>query len=361
VAEIKDVIVVGGGQAGLVSGYFLNRHNLDYAVLDANKEAGGSWQHYYENLKLFSPARYGELPGLQFPGDPSHYPTRYEVIDYLKQYEATHQIPVERGIRVESVVWEGGLFAVQTTAGSYYGKTVISASGPFNTPYVPRLNGQEQFEGTALHSFDYHTPEPYEGQHVVVVGSRDSAMQIAYDLTARARVTMAVRRDLMFMPKYFLGKSILWWLHDTGYDQLPLGLLTRLEGTKRIVGREPYQTALKAGNPAVRPMFTEMTEQGVVWGDGEYEDVDSIIYATGFNPGLEYLRPLGALDEDGYACHHDGVSETVNGLFYVGLFGQRSHASATLRGVGRDARVIAERVATYVRLHAAEAVPAVGD
>jgi putative flavoprotein involved in K+ transport len=360
-AEFKDVIVIGGGQAGLVSGYYLNQHDVDYLVLDANEHPGGSWQHYYESLKLFSPAKYGQLPGLRFPGDPAHYPTRYEVIDYLKQYEQVHAIPVARGVRVLSVHRNGQRFTLETSSGTYSTHAIISASGPFNTPFIPNIKGQEQFLGQALHSFDYHSPEPFAGQHVVVVGSRDSAMQIAYDLMPFARVSMAVRHKLQFMPKYFLGKSIFWWLHDTGYDQLPLGLFLNLEGSKRIVGREPYQSALNTGNPTVKPMFTEMTHRGVVWGDGVYEDVDAVVYATGFNPGLGYLRSLGALNEDGYADHFDGVSTVVDGLFFVGLFGQRSHASATLRGVGRDARAIAQRVASYVRLFPLEKIRATGD
>ena len=186
-------------------------------------------------------------------------------------------------------------------------------------------------------------------------------MQIAYDLAPHARVSMAVRHPLKFFPKYVLGKSLFWWLHDTGYDELPLGLFNRLEASKRIIGKEPYQSAIAAGNPAVKPMFTTYTEDGVVWGDGTPEAVDTVIYATGFNPGLTYLRSLDALDDEGYACHHNGVSETVDGLFYVGLFGQRSHASATLRGVGRDAKAIARKVAAFVAQQPRSAGVAVGD
>ncbi len=346
-----DVVVVGGGQSGLVTGYFLNQQHpaVNYIVLDANETGGGSWQHYYESLKLFSPAKYGELPGLALPGDPAHYPTRYEVIDYLREYERVHDIPVRRGVRVASVEKGANGFTLHTESGdSYRARAVVSASGPFNTPYMPKLTDDDIFSGACLHSYDYHTPQPYAGQHVVVIGARDSAMQIAYDLASYVRVSMAVRHPLKFFPKYVLGKSLFWWLHDTGYDELPLGLFTHLAGSKRIIGKEPYQSAIAASNPAVRPMFTRYTEDGVVWGDGTTEAVDTVIYATGFNPGLEYLRPLGALDDEGYACHHNGVSEAVDGLFYVGLFGQRSHASATLRGVGRDARAIAQKVAAFV-------------
>jgi putative flavoprotein involved in K+ transport len=353
---IFDVIVIGGGQSGLVTGYFLKQHINDFVILDANEEIGGSWQHYYESLKLFSPAKWAELPGLPFPGDPSHFPNRYEVIDYLREYARVHELPVRSGVRVQRVEKDSDGFTVYTDDGSAYrARAVISATGPFNTPHIPHIPGMEAFKGETLHSYNYHRPEPYAGQHVIVVGSRDSAMQIAYELAQVARVSMAVRHHLKFMPRRFLGFSTFWWLHETGYDELPLGLFTDLKGTDRIMGKEPYQSALANGNPKPKPMFTRMTETGVVWGDGTVENADTVLFATGYRQGLDYLEPLGALDEEGRACHKGGVSDRVPGLFYVGLFGQRSQASATLRGVDRDARIIAKKTAQYLRQQSPQA------
>lgn len=345
------VVIVGGGQSGLVSGYQLKRAGItDFVILDANAEIGGSWQQYYDSLRLFSPARYGQLPGLRFPGDPNRYPTKSEVIAYLREYARVHELPVKSGTRVSKISQtQEGLFCLDTSAGILTAQSVISASGSFNTPYTPTIEGAETFTGKTLHAYDYRNPQPFSGQHVIVVGARDSAMQIAYDLMPHARVTMALRHPLKFMPKYVLGKSIFWWLHDTGYDQLPLGLFTHLKGSESIVGKQPYQDALKAGKIATKPMFTRITASGVVWQDGSEEPADTLLYATGYKPGLTYLASLlGALDAEGHACQHDGVSTTIKGLYYVGLFGQRSHASATLRGVGKDAERVTQRIAHYL-------------
>lgn len=359
-----QTIVIGGGQSGLVTGYFLKQQHVHFVILDANENIGGSWQHYYASLKLFSPAKYAELPGLNFPGDLKHYPTKAEVIAYLRAYAQVHQLPVRYGVRVKTVEKTDRGFVLYTENNDVYtANTVISATGPFNTPHIPNLSGADLFQGKTLHAYYYCVPEVYANQHVVVVGSRDSAMQIAYDLAPYARVTMAVRHPLRFMPRYFLGKSIFWWLHDTGYDEIPVGLFMKLRGTQKIVGREPYQSALDGGNPATRAMFQKITQRGVVWEDGETEAVDTIIYATGYKPGLGYLSASGALDEQGYPRHRSGVSQTVAGLYYVGLFGQRSHASATLRGVGKDARMIAGKVAQYLKREVSlpEPVPVSGD
>lgn len=353
-----DVVVIGGGQSGLVTGYFLNQTTASYIILDANEQLGGSWQHYYDSLKLFSPAKWAEMPGLPFPGDPTRYPTRYEVIDYLREYAGVHQLPVRSGVRATQVERNDDMFLIRTEAGHQYtARAIVSASGPFNTPYIPHIPGAEQFQGETLHSYHYDRPEPYTDQHVIVVGSRDSAMQIAYELASVARVSMAVRRELQFLPKRVLGLSLFWWLHETGYDELPLGRFKQLEGSRKIIGKEPYQTALANGNPTPKPMFTHFTETGVVWGDGTAEAADVVLYATGFKPGLGYLQPLGALGDDSKPDHRSGVCQAVPGLFFVGLFGQRSHASATLRGVDRDARYIVKRVSEYLKQAAPQSQP----
>src|SRR4051812_26176779 len=79
-------VIVGGGQAGLAVGYHLKQRGRDFTILDAAAEPAAAWRERWDSLKLFTPARYDSLPGLRFPGDPAHYPTRREVIEYLTDY-----------------------------------------------------------------------------------------------------------------------------------------------------------------------------------------------------------------------------------------------------------------------------------
>ena len=83
-SEVYDVIVIGAGQAGLAAGYHLKKKGLHYVILESNTEPAGSWPQYYDNLRLFSPASYSSLPGMPFPLNADIYPTRDEVISYLK-------------------------------------------------------------------------------------------------------------------------------------------------------------------------------------------------------------------------------------------------------------------------------------
>src|SRR5262249_1052657 len=109
-----DAVVIGAGQAGLATGYHLQRAGLRFVLLEANRQAGGSWPRYYDGLTLFSPARYSGLPGLPFPGDPDRYPTRDEVVAYLHDYAAAFDLPVVADAKVQRVERSDSAFLLRT-------------------------------------------------------------------------------------------------------------------------------------------------------------------------------------------------------------------------------------------------------
>src|SRR6266498_1702619 len=86
--ERSEVIVVGGGQAGLVAGYHLSRAQVPFLILDASSRVGEPWRRRWDSLLLFTVARYSSLPGLPFPGDPEHFPGKDEVADYPEDVRA---------------------------------------------------------------------------------------------------------------------------------------------------------------------------------------------------------------------------------------------------------------------------------
>lgn len=343
-----DTLVIGAGQAGLATGYQLQRAGQCFAILEASDEPGGSWPHYYDSLRLFSPARFSALPGMAFPGDPERYPARDEVIAYLRGYAARFQLPVITGARVQSVERDSDGFQVRTADGrGFRAASLIAATGAFHRPHLPRLPGQEQFGGTIRHSFTYRQPEPFAGQRVVVVGGGNSAVQIAVELARTARVSLATREPVRFVSQRPYGRDVHFWWSLLRVDTSPLEspqawLFARLAAGQgpRVLDAGVYRQAIAAGEPDVRPMFSAFTVGGVVWADGEEEPVDSVIFATGYRPNLDYLAPLGALGGDGQPLQHHGVSSAVPGLGFVGLSNQRSFASASLRGVGPDAAAV---------------------
>jgi putative flavoprotein involved in K+ transport len=332
-----DVVVIGGGQAGLATANTALARGMRPLVLDAASGPGGSWPSYYDSLTLFSPARFSSLPGFRFPGDPERYPRRDEVIDYLTAYTDRLQAEVRFAHPVEKVSRDGGGFIVTGADGSVVRTAaVVAATGGFGAPYRPPLPGLDDFTGTVLHSSQYRNAAPFADSRVLVVGGGNSAVQIAVELAAVAKVSLTTRGPLRLQPQHLLGRDFHWWLHRSGLDSSRLGprLFT---GSVSVIDDGRYRAAIRDGCPDHRPLFARLDGDRAVWADGTSERVDVVLLATGYRPHLPFLTDSGALDAYGVPMHHSGVSTAVPGLGFVGLERQRSFASATLRGVGRDA------------------------
>ncbi|WUR58009.1 NAD(P)/FAD-dependent oxidoreductase [Micromonospora chokoriensis] len=335
----EPVVIVGGGQSGLAAARAALSVGLRPVVLEAGAAPVGSWPDYYDSLTLFSPARYSSLPGVAFDGaDPDRYPARDDVVAYLRRYSASIDAEIRTGARVTAVhPRPGGGYLVHTDSGDDIAAAgVVAASGSFSNPYLPALPGRDTYAGEVRHVAHYRRPEPYTGKRVLVVGAGNSAVQVAYELAPHARVTLATRASIQFMPQRIRGRDLHHWLHVTRADLLPRAVLNRLIRHAAVLDTGVYRDAIDSRLLARREMFTAFTAGGVVWADGTDEPVDSVIFATGYRPHLDYLAPLGALN-DGMPRHVGGVSTTHPGLVYLGLEFQRSFSSNTLRGVGRDA------------------------
>jgi len=346
--DTYDTIIVGGGQAGLATAFHLQKAGLSYVVLNASSEPTGSWPRYYDSLELFSPAEFSDLPGLPFPGDRKRYPKRDEVVAYMRDYARYFALNVRNNVNVEDVQAEQHHFTVRTGDREVLrARTLVAASGSFNVPAVPDIPGQETFNGKRLHAINYRSPAPFASKRVIVVGAANTAVQIAYELASVARTTLAVRSQVRFAPQVILGKDFHFWLGITG-----LGKTRWLKDQSTpVLDSGKFKLAISAGAPDQRQMFTRFLPTGVEWHDGTTEDVDAVIFATGYHSNLDYLKGLDAAGAPSQNGSRAGVSQQVPGLYYVGFSGQRSFASATLRGVGPDAAYVVKHLVKYLGAH----------
>jgi putative flavoprotein involved in K+ transport len=339
-----DTIVIGAGQAGLAAAYHLQKQGLNYLVLEDSKQTAGSWLKYYDSLALFSSARYSSLPGRDFPGEPNRYPIKEEVISYLQEYTDHFKINVRTNERVTEISKNEGVFEIKTVKGNVYlAQTVIAATGAFANPYQPEVAGSELFNGKIIHSSQYKNASDFKDQRIVVVGGANSAVQIAFELAQTSNVSIATRNPITFTPQLFLGRDIHFWLTVSGLDRLPF--LKGLSRHTSVLDTGLYKQAILKQKPDSRSLFTSFTEEGVIWPDQKEEKVDIVIFATGFRPNVNYLKPMyTALDDSGHPLQTKGISKSIKGLCYVGLSGQRSFSSATIRGVGADAKYVVKHI-----------------
>ncbi|UYM03393.1 flavin-containing monooxygenase [Solicola gregarius] len=342
------IVIVGGGQSGLVAARHVRDRGLQPLVLEAGVRAVGSWPDYYDSLSVFSPAQYSALDGAAFPGDPDHYPHRDEVVAYLERFAASLDVEIRTRTRVERVESDGREFVVHTADGEALPASgIVAASGSFSNPFQPPIPGRERFTGEVLHVAGYREPTKYAGQRIVVVGGGNSAIQVAHELTEHADVTLATLEPVRFLPQVHDGHDVHYWTDVTGFDRLPPEWLARIVSGPLVSDDGVYGAAYASGALQRRQMFGRFDDDGVVWPDGTHEPVDTVILATGYLPSLGYLRDLGALDENGLPRHTGGISTTHPGLVYLGLEFQRSFASNTLRGVGADAAYVVPPLVAY--------------
>lgn len=348
-----DVVVIGGGQAGLAAGFYLRRTGLSYVILDAQERPGGAWLHGWDSLRLFSPAQWSSLPGWLFPGAPGRYPTRDEVISYLEQYERRYELPVRRPVRVSAVRREDDSLAVETDAGDWGARAVISATGSWQKPYVPDYPGRGDFTGAQLHSAHYRSPDEFRGKRVLVVGGGNSGAQIHAELSLVADSTWVTLEEPRFLPDDVDGR-VLFDRASERYRALKEGVSEPRPGglLGSVVMVEPVRQARDRGVLVSSRPFTRFTSSGVVWEGGAGERVDAVIWCTGFKPALDHLRPLGVVSEVGRVEVEGARSVREPRLWLLGYGDWTGFASATLIGVGRAARSAAAEIAEVLKADA---------
>ena len=347
--ERFDVVVIGGGQAGLATAAELARRGLTYVVLEAAGELGHSWRSRWDSLRLFTPAEFDGLPGLPFPAAAGSYPARDEVADYLGTYARTLGLHVELDSPVTRVTPSGGGFEVATRDRTIRAGQVVVATGPFQEPFVPRPAAGLDGSVRQLHSGNYRSPQELPAGPVLVVGGGNSGFQIAEELAATRQVDLAIGTENTSLPQRFLGRDLFWWLTRLGLMRVTSGsrLARRMQARGEFVIGSPRRR-LEAAGVRFRPRLVEAQGRTVRFADGSSLDAGTVVWATGYRSDHSWIDVPGVL-ADGTVVHRRGVTD-VPGLYFVGLPWQHTRGSALLGFVGDDAAHVAEAAAQHHRI-----------
>ena len=323
-----DAIVVGGGQAGLATAYYLLGHGVDTLVLDNNMRPGGAWSLYWDSLALSSDASQSSLPGMQMPPiDGALRPAH--LIEYLTNYEGRFDIPVRRPVRVAHVRPAGQHFRVETDQGNWTASHVIMATGTYARPLVPHIPGT--IMGQFWHVANYPGRDTFRDMKVAIVGADNAAAQIGAELSEVAEVFWFTDTEPKLIDASIQGpelhqlidarrNAILSEATDIPADPAELG---------DIIQTPQVTAALASGALKPQPLPETLDEL----------EVNHLIWSGGFEPGLYPVR--GLLDEQ----HRP----TVDGLHLVGYGEDYSgYGSDTIGGVGPWAQLTARKVAQAV-------------
>lgn len=337
--KVYDTIIVGGGQAGLSVAYFLRRHKLDYLILDDQDKAGGSWPHTWKGLKLFSPTAFSSLSGWAMPKGATEYPTRDDFIAYLEAYEARYQFPILRNTHVSNVYKEDSLFRIETSSGVYYSKALVSATGTANAPFLPQYGGQDLFGGSQIHSSSYYTPDEYAGKKVLIVGGGNSGAQILAEVSKVATTLWVTLNEPVFLPddidgRYLFDAATRKYQGRGSDERLSLSSIVAVESVREARNRQVYK--------ARRP-FKSFYREGIIWPNNQKEEIDAVIWCTGFKTNFSHLRGLDLIEDQRIITQHTrSVKEPM--LWLVGYGNWTGFASATIYGVGKTARATGREI-----------------
>jgi putative flavoprotein involved in K+ transport len=356
--EVLDVVVVGGGQAGLAMAWHLAQQGLRFVVLEAGPEIGHIWRDRWDSLKLFTPAQYDALPGMAFPAPADTYPTKDPVADYLRDYAKAFDLPVRLNAKVTELRrLEDGSFEVRTAEAAHRSRQVVVATGPFQVPFVPPQAAKLDASVTQVHSAGYRNPQVLPDGPVLVVGGGNSGFQIAEELAATRTVDLSIATRYPMLPQRLAGRDLFWWLTRLGLLRVTVNSRPGRRMSRRdfVIGSNRKRSE-RAG-VRFRPRLVDAEGRTVRFADHSLlEEVGVVVWATGYRPDYGWLQIPGVVRE-GHVVHRRGVTE-VPGLYFLGLSWQHTRGSALLGFVNDDAAYLAERIAS--RHHQDEPTATVG-
>jgi hypothetical protein len=292
--EHTDVVVIGAGQAGLSSAYFLRRAGFDFEVLDANPGPGGAWRHRWPTLRMETVHGIFDLPGMSFPPPAPDERAADALPAYFAAFEREYDLAVRRPVAVDTV-HDGPADHLTVRAGDLELTTraLINATGTWTKPFWPHYPGQADFRGRQLHTADYRSPSEFAGRRVVVVGGGTSAVQLLTEIAeVAAETTWVTRRPPVFYEGPFTqedGRRIVARVDErvrAGLPPEPVVRVTELALTPTVAA------ARRAGVLDRLPMFERLTPDGVEWADGGRRGADVILWCTGWRAALDHLAPL---------------------------------------------------------------------
>ncbi|MGW5150602.1 MSMEG_0569 family flavin-dependent oxidoreductase [Rhodococcus koreensis] len=399
-----DVVVIGGGQAGLSISWHLTQRGIDHVVLERDSIAHEWRDSRWDNFTLVTPNWQCALPGYGYAGDdPDGFMNRQQTYDFVRGYADTFPSPVREGVAVTSVHQSGESgFDIDTTQGPLHAGQVVVATGGYHIPVVPRFAERLPASIEQIHSSQYRSAAMLPDGEVLVVGNGQSGAQIAEDLMLAGRTVHLVTGGAPRVARFYRGRDCVAWLHDMGtYDvsiaDHPGGLAKRENTNHYVTGRDGGRDidlrafALKGmklygrllevmdGSLQFAPTLASSLDAADAVADSIKDSIDahiertgidaptedryvpawrpeqetttldlassnitSVVWSIGFRTDYRWLH-AGVFDGEGHPCHNRGVT-AVPGLFFLGLPWQHTWGSGRFAGVARDAEYLADRI-----------------
>jgi len=366
-ADRVDTVIVGAGQAGLATAYYLKLAGVECLVLDGHNRVGDQWRERWDSLMLNTPRHRNSLPGLAFTGS-TDFASAGDLADYLEGYARHFDIAVRTRAAVLGIDrLDTGQWRVTCADRSYLASNVVVATGGERHPRIPDFADQLDPGIRQLHSSAYRNPGLLLPGGVLVVGAGQSGADLAAECARSGHETWLSGRIKGEVPFAFdtpmskLAFPVLWFLaNHVLTERTPIGRKVKpavRSGSTAPLVRVRRVDLDKAGVRRVEARTVGVRDGRPLLGDGQVLDVSNVLWCTGFGQDFSIIHPP-VTDEQGWPTDTGGIMTELPGLYFMGLLFQRGFYSMLIGGVGRDAKYIAGHIAA--RSAAPRPVPAAG-
>lgn len=418
--EYYDVVVVGGGQAGLSASVCLAKYGIDHVVLERNRIAESWRSQRWDNFCLVTPNWQCTLPDFAYDqeyqgADPDGFMKRDEIVKYLESFRSKHSMPVLEGTGVRNADHDGTRFRLILSNGAVvHCLSLVVATGGYHQPRIPQAGKYLPDAIHQIHSSQYKNADSLPDGPVLVVGTGQSGCQIAEDLHLEGRKVHLCVGSAPRSPRFYRGRDVTAWLVDMGayavtVNEHPMGKEVRKKTnhylTGRDGGREIDLRRFASEGMKLHGRLNGVSEDSIQFGndlkanldgaDASAEriknEIDKHIEKHGIQApeGERYVpcwQPddvgqseisigeistviwctgfskdyrwldVDAFDEDGEPEYERGVSR-FDGLYFLGLPWMHTWGSGRFSGVASDARHVTGHLANWLESSAASCPP----
>jgi putative flavoprotein involved in K+ transport len=400
-----DVVIVGGGQAGLAMSRCLSAERIEHVVLERGRVAQRWRSDRWDSLRLLTPNWMTRLPAFHYDGpDPDGFMTASELVVFFERYARSFPAPIETNTQVDAIEIDatGGTFLVTTTRGVWHTRNVVVATGYSDQPLVPAMAARLDGGVHQIVPSEYRNPAALPGGGVLVVGASATGIQLADEIQASGRRVVISTGQHLRVPRRYRGRDIMWWLDRAGILDATEESVFDVEASRQapsfqLVGRDDHATLdlehLRRAGVVVAGRLMAIAGHRLHFADDlvkttaaadvklagllsrldttrldevveepepftplwpafvsapaeldlRAEGIEVVVWATGYRRSYSWLK-IPLLDARGELIHHGGVTPCA-GMYAIGLPFQRTRKSAFIDGVGADARVLTKCIA----------------
>ncbi|MDQ1207127.1 putative flavoprotein involved in K+ transport [Acinetobacter baylyi] len=401
-----DVVIVGGGQAGLCVSYYLKKAGIDHVVLEKETELTHAWrQKRWDNFTLVTPNWQCLLPDHPYNGNnPDGFMKKNEIVEYLDSFIEKLNPPALLNVQVTHVAKVAPQqFEIETNLGKTTAKQLVVAAGGYHTPIYPKLSDALPKNIMVMHSEQYFNVDQLPEGNVLIVGSGQSGAQIAEDIHLAGKKVYLSTGDAPRCARFYRGKDVVTWLFEMGYYGTTVKdhryseevrkstnhYVTGRDGGRdidlrkfalegmQLLGRfEDYQNGelvfrpdlnqnldmadatynrinasiddyitknnIETDEPASKYQPVWTPAQEITHIDLIQENITSIIWCIGFRPDYSWID-LDIFKDDGYPQHDRGITIDLD-VTFIGLPWLHTWGSGRFMDVAKDAEFISAHV-----------------